>query len=353
MATAMTDSGAPLRFGIDVDPRARPVAEIAAVAERAEAAGLDFLSIQDHPYQPEFLDAWTLITFLAARTQRIRLFPNVANVALRPPAMLAKEAASLDILTGGRIELAIGTGGYPDAAAGMGGRPLGGAAGVAAAQDAIQVIRRTWNDHPGPPPAHSMGIWLGAFRQQMLRLAGRYSDGWVAPANVYLPPVMVAGAQRVINDAARAAGRDPTEIRRIYNVRDAPGRHDQGGSRPGAIEAPSHWAETLAGYVTELGFDSFVMQLTDPSAEQIDLLANEVIPRVRELVSRVQTGERGGAGARDSHPSLWRARRANSSAPAAPGGRPSWSPRHLTQRPLLPPQRLGGPAPGPGSRVPR
>ena len=303
----MTDNGLPLQFGIDIDPRVRPVAEIAAVAKLAEGSGLDFLSVQDHPYRPDFLDAWTLIAFLAARTERVRFLPNVANVALRPPAMLAKAAASLDILTSGRVELGIGTGGYPDAATGMGGRPLAGAAGIAAAKDAIRVIRRTWNDQPGPPPAHPMGIWLGAFRPRMLRVAGLHSDGWVAPANVYLPPALVPGAQRVIDDAAREAGRDPKEIRRIYNVRDASGRESREEARQGIIDSPADWAGTLAGWATELGFDTFVMQ-TDPSAQQIALLAEEVIPRTRDLVSR-KRAEGGGASARDSHSSLRRAGR--------------------------------------------
>lgn len=52
----------------------------------AEAAGLDQVGIQDHPYQRRFLDTWTLLAYLAARTERIRLVPDVVNLPLRPPA---------------------------------------------------------------------------------------------------------------------------------------------------------------------------------------------------------------------------------------------------------------------------
>ncbi|HZB78639.1 MAG TPA: LLM class flavin-dependent oxidoreductase, partial [Actinomycetota bacterium] len=67
----------------------------------ADEAGLDLIGIQDHPYQWRFHDTWTLIAYLAGRTSRVRFFPDVIDLPLRPPAILAKSAASLDVLTGG------------------------------------------------------------------------------------------------------------------------------------------------------------------------------------------------------------------------------------------------------------
>ena len=81
--------------------------ELAVVADRA---GLDLVTFQDHPYQPGFLDTWTLLTYVAARTSRVRLSHNVLNLPLRPPVMLARAAASVDLLSGGRFELGIGAG---------------------------------------------------------------------------------------------------------------------------------------------------------------------------------------------------------------------------------------------------
>src|SRR5207244_699216 len=76
----------------------------------ADELGFDVVGIQDHPYQRRFFDTWTLLTAIAMRTDRITVFPDVANVPLRPPAMLAKAAATLDILSDGRLELGLGAG---------------------------------------------------------------------------------------------------------------------------------------------------------------------------------------------------------------------------------------------------
>ena len=98
----MGDYGHDLSFGIFVTPKADTAGHVLRLARRAEAAGLDWVSVQDHPYQPAFLDAWTLLTAIAATTERVSVFPNVANLPLRPPAVLARAVASLDILSGGR-----------------------------------------------------------------------------------------------------------------------------------------------------------------------------------------------------------------------------------------------------------
>ena len=75
-------------------------------------------------YQPRFLDTWTLLSFIGAATERIRLFPDVAALPLRPPAMLAKAAASLDLLTQGHVELGLGAGASWEPIAAMGGRAV-------------------------------------------------------------------------------------------------------------------------------------------------------------------------------------------------------------------------------------
>src|SRR6266516_7078417 len=94
------DYGQPVRFGVFVIPEAteRPLQQ-ALIADELD---FDVIGVQDHPYQRRFFDTWTLLTAIAMRTERITVFPDVANLPLRPPAMLAKAAASLDILSGGR-----------------------------------------------------------------------------------------------------------------------------------------------------------------------------------------------------------------------------------------------------------
>lgn len=108
----MTDYAHDLHFGVFVTPSAAHADAVVATAVEAEQLGLDSVSIQDHPYQPAFLDTWTLLTWIAARTERIGLFPNVANLPLRHPAVIARSAASLDILSGGRVEHGLGAGAF-------------------------------------------------------------------------------------------------------------------------------------------------------------------------------------------------------------------------------------------------
>ena len=297
----MADYLRPLRFGLSIEPTATALDTLTGLAEAAEAGGLDLIAVQDHPYQPGYLDTWTLIALLAGRTGRIGFYPAVANLPLRPPAMLAKAAASLDLLTGGRVELAVGGGAFTDAIAGMGGPPRTGAELVESTEEALQVIRLLWQDQPatftgkhyrlldhrpGPLPAHPIGLWLGAFRNRMLALTGRAADGWVAPLNVYLPPEQVPAAQQRIDDAARAAGRDPAQIRRIYNVvaTIGPARADAHG----ISGTPEQLAETLARWATELGFDTFVFCPTEVSEAQVRRFAEEVVPRTRELVAKIR-----------------------------------------------------------------
>jgi alkanesulfonate monooxygenase SsuD/methylene tetrahydromethanopterin reductase-like flavin-dependent oxidoreductase (luciferase family) len=114
------------------------VAQIVA----ADEAGLDVVGVQDHPYQRRFFDTWTLLSYVAARTERVRLVPDVASVPLRPPAMLAKAAASLDVLSGGRVELGLGAGAFWDAIVAMGGPRRSPGESVDALEEAIAILRR-------------------------------------------------------------------------------------------------------------------------------------------------------------------------------------------------------------------
>jgi alkanesulfonate monooxygenase SsuD/methylene tetrahydromethanopterin reductase-like flavin-dependent oxidoreductase (luciferase family) len=117
----MSDYGHDLVFGSFLTPTASDPQQVVELAVLSERVGLDLATFQDHPYQPRFLDTWTLMSFVAARTSTIRLSANVTNVPLRPPAVLARSAASLDLLSGGRVELALGAGAFWDAIEAMGG----------------------------------------------------------------------------------------------------------------------------------------------------------------------------------------------------------------------------------------
>jgi alkanesulfonate monooxygenase SsuD/methylene tetrahydromethanopterin reductase-like flavin-dependent oxidoreductase (luciferase family) len=275
-----------LRLGIFVTPDGTdPEATVERILA-AERAGLDLVGVQDHPYQRRFLDTWTLLSYVAGRTERTRLVPDVINLPLRLPAVLAKSAASLDVLSGGRVELGIGAGAFWDGVEAMGGPRRTPKESVDALEEAIAILRASWAegrvDHEGehyrvkgaklgPPPAHPIGIWVGAYGPRMLRLTGRLADGWVPSiGGNFMSDEDAPRMQAAIDEAARAAGRDPGEIERAVNVTDLEGE-------------PSDWVGRLAS-VTGLGFTTLVASVPgDDPLDSIRRLGEEVAPRVREL----------------------------------------------------------------------
>ncbi|HZZ97805.1 MAG TPA: LLM class flavin-dependent oxidoreductase, partial [Jatrophihabitantaceae bacterium] len=153
----MSDYLQDLQFGAFLTPTAADATDIVELALLCDTLGLDLVTVQDHPYQKRFLDAWTLLSVIAAQTSSVRVAPNVANLPLRLPAVLARSVASLDILSNGRVELGLGAGAFWDAIAAMGGARRSAGEAVDALAAAIEVIRRTWRQ--GPPLAHPVEIW--------------------------------------------------------------------------------------------------------------------------------------------------------------------------------------------------
>ncbi|MEU6343118.1 LLM class flavin-dependent oxidoreductase [Streptomyces sp. NPDC046977] len=297
----MNDYGHPLSFGLSLDPDVDMLPGTRALAHEAEARGLDYLAVQDHPYQPGHLDAWTLIGHLSGTTRRISFLTDVADLQLRPPTMLAKAAASLGVLTGGRVQLGVGGGAFPEAIASMGGLPRSGAAMVDFTEGALGLLRGALDGGPvrlrdahhtvegyraGPVPPAPVGVWLGAQKPRMLALTGRAADGWISPLNIYVPPERVPGAQRLIDEAAEAAGRAPASIRRVYNVIGTIG--DRRGL-PGLTGDAGHWADTLSEWAVGLGFDTFVFWPAAEPDKQLAVFAEEVVPAVRERVARLRS----------------------------------------------------------------
>jgi alkanesulfonate monooxygenase SsuD/methylene tetrahydromethanopterin reductase-like flavin-dependent oxidoreductase (luciferase family) len=292
----MTDYGHPISFGVSLFPSVDALGETRKLAQAADKAGLDYLAIQDHAYNPEFLDVWTLITYLAAVTERISFFPDVADLQLRPPTMLAKSAASLSVLTGGRIVLGVGGGATADGIAAMGGVRRSKREMVAFTDEALQIMRRamvggvvesrgdqlTVEYEAGPVPPAPVPLWLGSIGPRMLALTGRSGDGWVTPLNIYLPPEEVPSRQQMIDEAARAAGRKPADVRRIYNVVGEIGPPHRGS---GLIADVRSWVDALTDWSIDLGLDTFILWPRSNALAQLEVFATEVVPAVREQVS--------------------------------------------------------------------
>lgn len=295
----MGDLGHDLWFGSFLTPDATQAEAVIDLARHADDLGLDLLGVQDHPYQPRFLDTWTLLSTLAGQTSRIRLVPDVLNLPLRPPAVLARAAASLDILSGGRVELGLGSGAFPDGVAAMGGPRLAPGEAIDALAEAITVLRVLWapgqlatfegkhyqlrGAQPGPVPTHPIGIWLGSYKPRMLRLTGKVADGWL-PSSPYAPPSELASMTQILDGAALDAGRDPAAIRRAYNIS---GRFS--ATEGGFLEGPPRlWIEQLTELVLEHGLSTFLLMPGRDPVSDLRRFAEEVAPGVREAVARAR-----------------------------------------------------------------
>jgi alkanesulfonate monooxygenase SsuD/methylene tetrahydromethanopterin reductase-like flavin-dependent oxidoreductase (luciferase family) len=301
------DYGRPVEFGYFLTPDAREPLGVLETARLVDELGYDLIGVQDHPYQPAHLDTMSLLATILGQTENVRVFADVGNLPLRPPAVLAKAAATLDLLSGGRFELGLGAGGYLDAAHAMGAAKLTPAESLSALEEAVTVIRAMWSDerrglrfdgshyqlsgaHPGPAPGHPIPIWIGASRPRALALTGRLADGWVSPLMNYKPPREAARANRAIDRAAHGAGRDPRDIRRIYNV---PGAFTSTAEAPASdgdqtiVGPPDHWADTLTHFATDLGFDTFLL-VGPPDPRALGTFIDAVAPRVRERVAELR-----------------------------------------------------------------
>lgn len=282
----------PLQFGISVTPYAEAYPQIVQQVLTAERAGFELLGIQDHPYQRRFLDTFSLIADLLARTSRLRFFPDVASLPMRPPTMLAKSAASLDVMSRGRFELGLGAGNFWDAVAGMGGPRRAPGERGAALEEAIDLIRAALDVGaergvvrgdgpfypipgypPGPPTAHRVEIWIGAMAPRALELIGRKADGWIPAGGVSRIAEFAALGAR-IDDAAHAAGRDPRSVRRIVNVMT--------DVTPDTVD---RWIDQLSTWAVDPGIDAFVFWPPDAGTGMIERLAGEVVPAVRAAVN--------------------------------------------------------------------
>jgi alkanesulfonate monooxygenase SsuD/methylene tetrahydromethanopterin reductase-like flavin-dependent oxidoreductase (luciferase family) len=300
----MPDYGHDLRFGFFLDPSTGDPQRTLEIARILDDLGYDLIGIQDHPYQQKHYDALALIAYVLGQTSRVRVFPDVANVPLRPPLMLAKQAATLDQLSGGRFELGLGAGAFWDAIHAMGGPAHEPRQALAALREAIELMRGYWRGQslrysgefyqavgarPGPPPAHDIGIWLGVTGPRALRLTGELADGWV-PSMAYVPPSQAANANAVIDEAARAAGRDPAAIRRIYNLGGDVAPVTESGSSPDdqQIVGPrDHWVDVLTHLAVDLGFSTFVLWGV-PTAPRLRMFIDEIAPAVKERVAETR-----------------------------------------------------------------
>lgn len=284
--------------------------ELLRMAEQADRDGLNVFSLSDHPYLGERLDAYAAVGFILGRTQHIAGLTNVTNLPTRPPAMLARTVTSLSALSGGRIVLGMGAGGRWDRIAAMGVPRLSPADAVDAFEEAITLVKLLSGGGPPvtyqgryyqvdqiePASAPAPAVWTGSVGPKSLAATGRVADGWIPGHAADWRSDRYRISRPIIDDAATAAGRDPREVRTVFNF---PGRitarpltapRDRDGRWIGG--SADQWVEELTAGVLEHGASGFI--LFSPSGGTTDIVslghwANEIVPAIREAISKENT----------------------------------------------------------------
>lgn len=288
-----------LRFGLGLSSSAAPRADPLGQARRAERLGFDFVSASDHPSgaHPSF-EAWTLLSFVAAVTDRVQVVTRVLSVPFRPPALVAKMAESLDRLSGGRLVLGLGAGATDDELRGFGLQVPSPREKVEGLRDALEVIRGLWSkpefSYDGarhhtdravmePKPSHGIPIWLGTFGDRALATTGMLADGWI-PSYGYVPVAALVAMREKVLAAAESCGRARDAVTCALNLEVSLG----GGARlgPEVISGSCHEVAERLGCMADLGFSAFnFIVVGDDHAKQVEALAGEVIPALRDALS--------------------------------------------------------------------
>jgi len=281
--------------------------ELLRMVQQADRDQLDHFSLSDHPYIGERLDAYASIGFLLGRTQHISGFANVTNLPTRPAPMLARTVTSLSALSGGRVVLGMGAGGLWDRITDMGVERLSPADAVDAFEEAIVLVKKLSGGGPPvthqgrhhqvheiePSPVAAPPVWTGSVGRKSLAATGRVADGWIPGHAADWLSDRYRTSRPVIDEAAAAAGRDPHEIRTVFNLpgritdRPLPATRDTDGRWIGG--SVDQWTEELTGAVLEHGASGFTLFSADGGTQEAVSLgrwAGEIVPAVREAIAK-------------------------------------------------------------------
>ncbi|WP_424532993.1 LLM class flavin-dependent oxidoreductase [Sphaerisporangium viridialbum] len=304
----MTADGKVL-FGFGLETGVGEVDALLRQAVRADREGLDLVSVSDHPYFAERLDAYAALGVVLGRTTGIAGAVNVTNLPSRPAPMLARTVTALSALSGGRVVLGMGAGGLWQEIAKLGVEPLSPAAAVRALEEAITVVRAlsggggpvTFDGEfyqvAGLVPAQvpTPPIWTGSLGPKSLAVTGRLADGWIPGHAADWRSSRFAQSRPLIDEAAAAVGRDPSEIATVYNLpgrittSPLPATRDDSGRWIGG--SPEQWADELTTAVLEhgaAGFTYFPVADGTPPDVALGRWAREIAPAVREAVRQAR-----------------------------------------------------------------
>ncbi|GLW35358.1 LLM class flavin-dependent oxidoreductase [Actinoplanes regularis] len=294
-------------FGFGAHSGIDDIPQLLRAAQQADQDGLDIVSLSDHPYIGQRVDAYAALGFILGSTRHISGLANVTNLPTRPAPMLARMVTSLSALSGGRIVLGMGAGGLWDRVADMGVPRLTPGDAVDAFEEAIVLVKALSNGgspvtYHGkyyqvhqiePAPVAPPPVWTGSVGRKSLAATGRVADGWIPGHAADWLSERYRTSRLVIDEAAISAGRDPNEIRTVYNLpgriteQPLPATRDRDGRWLGG--SIKQWVEELTAAVLEHGASGFTLFAADHGAADLTQLARwarEVVPSVREAIAK-------------------------------------------------------------------
>jgi alkanesulfonate monooxygenase SsuD/methylene tetrahydromethanopterin reductase-like flavin-dependent oxidoreductase (luciferase family) len=293
-------------FGIGGSSAVGTAQETLRLAVQADEQGLDLFTVSDHPYFGDRLDAYAIIGMVLGRTTGIAGLANVTNLPSRPAPMLARTITSLSALSGGRVVLGMGAGGLWDEIVRLSVPRWDPGAAVRALEEAITLVKALSGGgdpvtfegefyqvsalQPAPVPAAP--VWTGSVGPKSLAVTGRVADGWIpGHAADWLSP-RYRESRPVIDEAAKAAGRDPGDVATVYNlpgrITSAPLAATRGGDGRWKGGSAAQWIEELTGAVLEHGASGFTYFPAGDTPVDVALArwAQEIVPAVREAIGK-------------------------------------------------------------------
>jgi alkanesulfonate monooxygenase SsuD/methylene tetrahydromethanopterin reductase-like flavin-dependent oxidoreductase (luciferase family) len=293
-------------FGLGLETGVHQVSEMLGHARLADDAGLDLVSVGDHPYFAERVDAYAALGFVLGATSNITGAVIMTNLLSRPAPVLARTVTGLSTISRGRVVLGMGAGGMGEEIVALGVPRLSPAARIRALEEAIIVVRAlSGGGDPvtfagefyqvtglTPAAAPTPPIWIGSLGPKGLAVTGRHADGWIPGHLADWRSTHVAESRPIVDEAAASVGRNPTHVDTVYNVsgrltrvplpetRDDEDRWIGGGV--------TQWVDELTFAVLERGAAAFIY-LVPPgdsiSDTTLNLWAHEVVPAVREAIA--------------------------------------------------------------------
>ena len=297
----MAKSSNKIRFGLHA--RAIPGDQIVNVAQMGEKNSFEFIAFSDQP-PGDNIEAWTAATAVGVLTKNMVVTHSTLNVPFRNPALLAKMAASLDYMTGGRVILTLGAGGMEGQYLSYGydfGTP---GQRITDLGDAITILRGLWSTesfvHQGKrmavngatvqprPTRGTIPIFIGAGQPRNLKLTGAVADGWLKNSGWIDSTEDYVEQLRIMEGSAAAAGRDPSTVHRVLSGYGYIGEDDPEtkvpavhGIRGGLVGTPDRILADIEFYIG-LGVDTFQLAFSPEGIdEQLHRFGEEVISKVR------------------------------------------------------------------------